>query len=126
MVGTLHIQGHAVTVPVVGIGGQYPGNGKWQQVCGVTVTLAQAGTIQAVAAITQTFVGNAHTWYYSLNVAGQASSNVGGTWVGDSSVIVSKTVAVSAGTHSVSLAFYGDNSSIVCEGSTVTVLGVMR
>ena len=125
-VGTLQIAGNAVTVPVVGIGGRYPGNGDWQQVCGVTVTLAQAGTIQAFAAIAQAFTNNSHTWYYSLTVAGQSTWPVGGTWVGDSSVILSKTVAVSAGTHSVSLTFYGDNSSIVCVDSTVTVLGVMR
>ena len=126
MVDTLHITGNAITVPVVAIGGRFAGSGSGQTICSASVTITQPGTIQVMASVVQSFVGNAHTWSYTLTVAGSSSLPVGGTWVGDSSVIISKVVYVPAGTHSIKLVFFGDNSSIVAESSTITILGVMR
>lgn len=126
MVDTLHIAGNAVTVPVIATGGWAAGNGGWQVVCSTTVTITQPGTIQVLGVVRQSFINNGHTWYYRISINGDLSNQVGGTWVGDSSVAISHSRAIAAGTHTVQIEFFGGDSLIVCESSTLTILGVMR
>lgn len=124
-VNTLKIAGNAVTVPITArYANIVPGSGSSTRVAEATITLDTPGYVYAVFTANQTYGSGIKTSQTVLQMGSQ-SITVGGAAV-TTNICVSDAAYLSAGTHTVSVDWSGQDSGVNLQQRVLFVMGVKR
>jgi len=128
-VGTLQLAGHAVTVPfvtsaVTGVAGA--GIGTKHPIVSGTIAMAQPGVLYASFMAPQGYSSGIRESYTTLSIDGLPPVVVGGAMAYQTNVAVSTGAYVSAGNHTVSIVWEGQDGTVSLSPGTLFIQGAMK
>ena len=125
-VQTLKIAGNAVTIPLSDTrsGSTITGSGSYVEVCSVDILCPVDMPLLCFMSSQQGYTGSA-SWGCEIKVDGSLVTNRGGLSPNDAPM-AQKTVWVTAGWHTVTGHWYGQNSSISTNENELAVFGAAR
>ena len=127
-VTTLKIAGNQVTVPsTTSYTGPYNGGGS-PLVISTSITLAEAGVIEAFGTLEQGWTSGFVGWQVNLTIDGTTVFDTGTVAGGafQQAVAVSGALSVGAGSHTVYLNWVGATSGVQLGTANIVALGAMR
>ena len=128
-VNTLQIAGNAVTIPLVDRYGDSgttnkTGNGTFQTVASVSITMPYAGWVYVSYFGAQYYAGSADS-VTRLQINALTPTDTGGSAVQPVGV-VADAVYLAAGTHTITVTWYGSSSNVTLKTRVLYVQGVMK
>jgi len=130
-IGTLKINGDAVTVPITATQSWLPnrlggtGVNNWQQINKVKIVLDQPGIVYAMATISQNFGTGVRHWEAQLLIDGVLGPHIGGEVV-ETGPALSMSRMCAAGTHEVTVKWFGKDEGVGVYSCELFVMGAKR